>query len=389
MDVQKRIKWIDGVKGISCIFILVHHYFLAKFPACYFGDSRESLCNGIDVFLSQSVLSFFMTGNFFVHLYVLITGYVVTLQVKKMQDKVYKFIPFTVKRYIKLSFPLLSYCLIVWILCFFFKVGDPAEISLVKAFKEGLVKILFLGSVKFGGHFWMLNYIFLGGFAVSLFAANSWHFNDRKMILLSFAVIFCILIHRNIISIIYATCFSGALLYFVINEVQNLSFKFKKVLFVCMFLLSIFLGAYPTGVVPTNYYRFLLLPHETGLTPFVWHYAAAFLFFLSISQLDLLKRGFELKPVQWMANYSFCFYILHGYGNSIAIYIGKLLRTKFSLGYVSVSILCLPVAIILSFLMALVFQKFIVTPFNSRVNALYSRQQANAGESGAMKQTEN
>ena len=382
MNENKRVKWIDGIKGVACILILVHHYFLGKFPASYYGTARESMCNGLDVYFSQSVFSFFMTGNFFVHLYVLITGYVVTLQVKKMQDKVYKFIPFTVKRYVKLSFPLLSYCFIVWILCFFFKIGDPAKISLIKAFKEGLIKILFLGSTKFGGHFWMLNYIFLGGFAVSLFATNSWHFNDRKMILMSLAVIFCILIHRNHASIMYATCFSGALLFFVINEIQNLSLKFKKnVFFVCMFFLSIFLGAYPTGVVPTNYYRYLLLPHSSGLSPFVWHCVASFLFFLSISQLDFMKKLFEFNTVQWLANNSFCFYILHGYGISIAMSIGKLIRTKFSLSYVSVSILCLPVAIIISFLMAFLFQKFIVAPFNSKINALYLRHQSKVDES--------
>ena len=77
MEKENRLLWIDGLKGVSCVFILIHHYFLGKFPASYFGSERESLLNGVDTYLSQSVFSFFMTGNFFVHLYVLITGYVV------------------------------------------------------------------------------------------------------------------------------------------------------------------------------------------------------------------------------------------------------------------------------------------------------------------------
>lgn len=360
MNENKRVKWIDGIKGVACILILVHHYFLGKFPASYYGTARESMCNGLDVYFSQSVFSFFMTGNFFVHLYVLITGYVVTLQVKKMQDNKDRFIPFSVRRYIKLAIPLLVYCLI-----FFSRniITDSLseKITAFNVILCGLVKILFLGSIDFGGHFWMLNVILVGGFAVSIFSANYWHFERKKMVILSLLVLFCILINHSMITILFAACFSGALLFFISESLDNLNFKNRSMIFTVLLFISIFLGAYPSGVIPDNYYRFLILPVAKGLSPYFWHFIASFLFLASVSQLKIVKKFFEFSVIQKIAKYSYSFYICHGMGIESSEFLFNELVNNFHVDYVISSFICLPAAILITFVYAFIFQ--LVTGF--------------------------
>ncbi len=81
MKDNNRILWLDGIKGIACIFIFLHHFFVHYFPAVYYGSLELSKAKGIDIYLSQSPIGFFLNGNFFVHLFLIISGYVITCTV--------------------------------------------------------------------------------------------------------------------------------------------------------------------------------------------------------------------------------------------------------------------------------------------------------------------
>lgn len=368
MSNVNRVKWIDGVKGVACILILLHHYMLAFFPSSYYGAVKESHCNGLDTFLSQSVFSFFMNGNFLVHLYILITGYVVSLQIKNM-EKDNLFI-FSLKRYIKLAFPILVYCFIFWLKQLLPCFSEIDNITFVNVFKHGLIKVLFFGSNDFGGHFWMLNIILLGGFAVSLVATNSWHFSNRKMFFLFTIITFIIILPRDKSSILYATCFSGGCLYFLIEELKNIDLGNKKIFIFSLILsVGVFFGAYPTGVIPTNYYRFFYMPFFKGYTPYFLHFVGAVLFFFSISQLVFIQGFFDSKLVQIFAKYSYSFYILHGFGLEVASFV----FSKIDINYVLKSGICLLIAILFTFVISILFQKFIVSPFNVLLNNFIKR----------------
>lgn len=376
MEKKDRVLWVDGIKGFSCILILVHHYFLAKFPASYYGTAKETLCNGIDTYLAQSVLSFFMNGNFFVHLYVLITGYVTAYQIKKMHDFQDKFFSFSIKRYLKLSFPLFVFCFIMWIETLVTGVQNE-KITLLNVFKSGMVKILYFGDVDFGAHLWMLNYTFIGGFAVSIVSLSSSQFSDLKMNILNLIIIFTILLQIRIARggaglglILYATCFAGALAYFFINWIKEFEVRYKVLLFSFIFVVSIFFGAYPTGVIPTNYYRFFRLPIFSSLSPFFWHFISAFLFFISISQVGFLQVFWELPFNQKLAKYSYAFYIFHGVGIELSSMVFDKISSS---NYVMFALLQLPVAVIFTLVIAFFVQNIVYKPYNNFVNGLVDK----------------
>lgn len=374
MAEHKRIEWIDGIKGLSCVFILIHHYFLINFPASYYGKARKSLCNGVDVFFSQSVLSFFMTGNFYVYLYILITGYVLTFQIFKMQCEWDRFIPFTVKRYLKLAFPLLVFCLLRWLENFVPNISVPEGNTFFNAIKCGVFKILLWGnSGNFGNHFWMLNIIFIGGVAVSLFAIASCAFPTRKMIIMSLFVIFLLLSQGTRVSFLYASCFTGSLLFFLLKEIDGIEIKYKTVIFSVALLVAVFAGAYPTGVVPDNYYRFLILPVRADLSASFWHLIGAFLLFMSISQLKFMRIFFEMRVIQMMARYSYSFYIFHMVVIKFVNHFFNKLSQLWGLENMAFSLIGLFASILASLAVAYVFDSFIVVKFNRKINVIYSK----------------
>ena len=107
----KRLHWLDGIKGLSCLFIFFHHFMLGSFPASHYGDAKPSLLNGFDALLpSCPFLGIIVNGNFFVHLFILISGYVITWRTLYMENK--KIALFSLKRYFKLLFPIFVCALI-------------------------------------------------------------------------------------------------------------------------------------------------------------------------------------------------------------------------------------------------------------------------------------
>lgn len=60
----ERIADLDGLKGIACIMVFLHHFCLAFFPAIHYGNEVPSYLNGFDMFLSQSPFSVLLNGNF-------------------------------------------------------------------------------------------------------------------------------------------------------------------------------------------------------------------------------------------------------------------------------------------------------------------------------------
>ena len=62
---QERIDWMDGLKGLACIIIVIHHFILGYYPAAYLGAGGYSHCvSGADIRFAQSPLAFFTIGDF-------------------------------------------------------------------------------------------------------------------------------------------------------------------------------------------------------------------------------------------------------------------------------------------------------------------------------------
>lgn len=116
MEKSKRIYWIDGLKGIACIMIFVHHFFVGFMPASYYGVGAMQHGNdGWEVLLSQNPASVLINGNFWVCVFCVLSGLVQGYKIFSMEslDRLPKDM---VKRYFRLSLPVFFISLIVYLM---------------------------------------------------------------------------------------------------------------------------------------------------------------------------------------------------------------------------------------------------------------------------------
>lgn len=116
MVIHKRIKWLDGLKGLACLAVFAHHFFLAFLPAAFYGDAGMSHTdNGWDIMLAQSPIGVVINGNFMVAIFCLVSGMVLSMQVMKLEDKK-QISAIIVKRYPRLMLPIILMAISVYIM---------------------------------------------------------------------------------------------------------------------------------------------------------------------------------------------------------------------------------------------------------------------------------
>ena len=113
---SKRLYWIDGLKGIACIMIFIHHFMLAFFPASYYGEGAMIHGNnGWEVGLSQSPVGVLINGNFWVCVFCLVSGLVQSYKIYNSND--FSKLPNDmVKRYFRFTGPIFVVSFIVFIM---------------------------------------------------------------------------------------------------------------------------------------------------------------------------------------------------------------------------------------------------------------------------------
>lgn len=372
---KKRIDWLDGIKGISCLFIFFHHFCFQYFPSTYWGTAEKSMANGFDTFLSQSPLGLIVNGNFFVHLFILISGYVITSVIISMKSQ--KIGIFIIKRYLKLLFPIAVYALIIFITRFVGYVGQEHFIKnickeIYKTADSLLFGILIRGNDGYvGTHLWMMNYIFMGSIFVSIISSLCWIYDGKQIIKLNIFIIAILYLLPSQEKIHFASVFLGSTL-FMINYYYDI--KISKFFIPILIILGLFLGAFPTGVTPTNIYKYILIPFDkqNGFTKFISHSISAFLIILACSKSNTLQTSFSKKIFLFLSKISLWVFLLHGLiisfiNNLFNVFLNYIHNYVFTVSIVF--ILDLFGIIIVSYL----FNKFITPIGNKFINYIVNK----------------
>lgn len=369
---SNRITWLDGIKGISCLFIFFHHFCLLYFPASIYGAEKPTLAYGVDVFLSDSPLGLIINGNFFVHLFILISGYVITHQVIAMKSE--RFSLFVLKRYLKLLFPIAVYSLFAVLPEIFNCIGQPSFIKSVLKTIYKAVDSLFIGvlirgnDMNLGGHLWMMNYIFVGSIYVGLIASLCWLYNPKRVIFLPVAIVLLLYFVHTQTSIHFATVFLGCILY-LINYTYDV--RIPKYCIPVILIICLFFGAFPTIVVPSNIYKYVLLPFDkyNGVSKFIWHSLSVFVIVFCIFHSEKLKSFFSKKLFIQLAGISLWVFLLHGVIISVINHFFELLISN-SVNYVVSALIVLILDTIFLILASILFSKFITPLGNKLINSL-------------------
>lgn len=297
----QRIKYIDSIKGIACIFVFLGHFYYGF----YSHASDVSIFAGIK--LIHSVFRFLFNGTFCVALFSFISGFF-TEQIKTGKA----FFCAVVKRYFRISFPLLFLCLLIvavgrtvtysdslymaerlqnsWLYC----VGR-AELTLGSAIKAAFFDILFRGDSSFATQLWMLRPMFIGQLLLFFY-----YYVDYKNYKLNAVMKFLILLFSFVWSY---PCFAVICGGMYRKHSIWFSAKISSVTAVCILL---FVGI--TGHLRLYNY----LPVIAGVDiPKNMQVIFAMLTIVSINQIKKIQKVLEKKILLFLGRLSFQIYLLH------------------------------------------------------------------------------
>lgn len=328
--VKPRIEWLDGIKGISCLMLFILHFFMGFYPAYHFGEAQESHLNGFEVWLLNSPLNMFFAGNVFVALFCMISGLVLALQVMNMKNPLEKIPGVVIKRYLRLMLPVVPIGFFVWVvskLGLFYNIEAvqytlsgwltqyySEDMSLGSMLSAVFVKIWFYGDDSISTAYWMLSQMFYGSFLAIILGTIYWQFKRFAGALYLF--VFAVFLPRHDYLAAFAV---GAIIAWMFKEGHMDIFKkfdikvgcatshsFSKVIGWICIALGIFLGGYPSGTEPTNYYRIMNIHFNE-----VWYFLGAFFIIFGVYQLEVVQKFLNIRPLKFLAKICYDIFLVH------------------------------------------------------------------------------
>lgn len=317
---NKRIDWLDGLKGLACIGVFLHHFFLSFFPGIYMGkEAMSHTTTNLEYALGQLPISAFFCGEYMVSLFCLISGLVVSYQIASMKEKD-RISSFLLKRYPKLALPLFAASFLVYLMLQL-QLFTNVEVSTLtgsswlgsfyqnkETFYDLIVSsfllVWFVMDNRFSNAFWMMKYLLIGSALSALLAEMSWNKGRKMYIVYGIAALFAL--HLNSM---YSLFILGSALAFYMSSDKK---KFPPaVISPLFFIAGIILGGYPTYASPESFYLYFPRLPQSYNTPLFYHILGAFFTVLSIYLFGGIKKLFESRPLLFMGKISYSFFLLH------------------------------------------------------------------------------
>lgn len=365
---NEHIRWIDGVKGLACLLVFWHHFCLAFLPGVHFGMVVPSHINGeYDWKMAQSPLSFVLNGNFMVAIFCVLSGLLLSIKIFQGDEKtIYQMI---IKRYPRLMLPIVPVGLMVFFMLkkeLFLNqdvasiTGSPwfsnyyaSQIPFEKIVYAMVGGIWFQGDDSISTAFWMLNTLFIGSFVNILLAMIVKKYNKHAKLLLG--VVTIVLMFSN--DMLWAFSVSVMLAYLYCFE--NIETNKGLVIGILCILAGCLLGGYPSGVIPSNVYRFFNF-FPNWYNSFMWiHIMGASLFIYGVLQVRAVEKIFEIGILRFLGKISYSIYLLHiPLLFCVSAYI-FLQEQKMGIGYLKSTALCFGLSNLLLIALAFMYYKLV------------------------------
>lgn len=319
----RRILWLDGLKGLACMFVFVHHFLVGFYPAAYFGEgagAHIARFPGLEAALASSPIAFLVNGHFLVCVFCVVSGAV--LGARMLSDPTPAAAgDMMLRRYFRFALPVFAVQSIAFVMSrtgLFFSgrmgpelVGSAwlsgyfAEpIAISRLFVSSFVTTEFVGDNLIGVT-WMLYQMFIGGLLsmlLCLFGARS-----RRGALAAACLWAAGLLFRRDM---YACFALGALL--AMLQRPPARGAASKAAFALAVAGGGILGGYPPAAAPAGVYRLFSLVAPASSSPAMfWHQIGAFLLLLGLGALELPQRVLSCRPLLFLGRISFSVYLVH------------------------------------------------------------------------------
>ena len=330
---QNRITWIDGLKGLACIGVFTHHFFLAFFSASYYGDASPSLLpGGFDALLSYKPYGVFINGNFYVCMFLVLASFLPALQIMKATDESIgqKLGTMVLKRYPRLMLPAFIVSFLNYVIIRGLNIAGLTSrmpsYGFGQLIVDGLFKTWIQMDLTLQGAFWTLHYLlFVPLFAAMLATTDR---KENRHMPFVFLGMFLFFIYTNSVYDYYLAGVIGVLLADIVYHKRLPKIKSKAVgmiVAVVLIIAGLWLGGFPTQVTPSGSYTLLAYIYMFNNGGYaIYHLIGVLLILIGciIWNEAALPDILSTKALKWLGKNCYGIFLVH---SLLIEYIGTVL----------------------------------------------------------------
>lgn len=322
---KHKLGYLEGIRGIAAIIVVLHHYILAFYPAM--SSAIESQIHNetsyFEEVMAQIPLNIFYNGGFAVCIFFILSGYVLSNKYHQSND--YKvLIQYATKRYFRLLVPVSVSVLLAYV---FVHLGFMNRLFLGEITKSGdwlagsfnisenmtpMIKNMFMGVFFFKDNtynpvLWTMTYELLGSLLIFSFLLFI-HPIKYKFSLYGFLVIILFVTGNHY----YAAFILGVVLnkYVVQIQLASKSIHIPSWILWILFFVGLYFGSYPSCInIKNTIYGVLYFPRLNNET--FYHVVGAFLIMFAVVNSPRVQLALSGKILNFIGKISFSFYLLH------------------------------------------------------------------------------
>lgn len=322
----EKIIYLDGVRGVAALNVLLTHLIVAFYPALYTGNPAKVHIKVFDeVYFANSAWSVFFAGNMAVPLLFILSAFVLSIPFFRYKDPMLATAG-AYRRYLRLEAPVLISVLFAFLLLYAGAVysHQAAEVtgsdwlagffqfapSFSGALKQGLWECFSpSGAVHYNPVLWTMNYELIGSFSVFGFMALFGRTRARYVVYLAMAMVF---VRSYYFAFVIGMFLCDLQFSSKGRQVRNYMQTHSWISWVCLLI----------GCIPNLYFGNdrsffdallniqLLKDMEIDLFAFYHITGSAFLFF-AILYNTTLQKILMLPVIQYFGRIAFSLYLLH------------------------------------------------------------------------------
>jgi len=315
----EKISYLDGLRGVAAINVMLMHFFIVLLPAMIYSDRMPSHLGNLEQIFTSTPLGLIGAGNFSVCIFFVLSGYVLTQKYFKTKDRSI-IISGAVRRYLRLFVPVFAATMLSFLLAstgMFHYFIEAVMISgnnnyanywtftpdLAEAIKQAAWGTFFTGDDTYNPVLWTMTIEFYGSmlvFAMALLFGSlraRWTFYFAAIVLFLNTYYLAFIIGMGL-----ADVFSG----------KTSVFKTSNKIILSIVLASgLFLGSYPVGTVTTDsLYGFL----NNGFfqTPkYAYHILGAGMVMYVLLNSQRMQKIFSSQVLTFLGKISYSLYLVH------------------------------------------------------------------------------
>ena len=320
---KQKLKYLEGIRGLAAIIVVLHHYILAFYPAMSSADEKQ-IHNETSYFeevMAQIPLNIFYNGGFAVCIFFILSGYVLSNNYHQYNNPKI-LIQYGIKRYFRLLVPvsvsiLLAYAVVHLGFMNRLYLGDITKSkdwlagsfnfseNITPMLKNMFVDVFFLKDNTYNPVLWTMTYELLGSLLIFSFLLMI-HPIKYKFSLYGFLVVVLFATGNHY----YAAFILGVILNKYVVQRASKPLYVPSWLLWILFIIGFYFGSYPICInIKTTIYKFIYFSWLNNEV--FYHVLGAFMMMFVVVNAPRVQAALSGRVLNFIGKISFSFYLLH------------------------------------------------------------------------------